>query len=499
MSDLLFSDGKLHINSDLVAKEGSELLTSEASEYLWVVTDKDDKILFGIQSNGNIVGNFPSITLSDDENEYIKDSLRMFPNSKYLPMLQSLNRTVVATGDFDVNSKYYPRKDYKIFNLLTLADIHGDAKRTANFVEFAKQFDEYLNDSIILGDITQNQWNNYVDFNDIEGYDNVLKVIGNHDVYYYFCTFTVNGITNVPSAGDTYYFMAGSTKYTYEVVETNISNGSGTIKCIQYFYRTSRTTGTLLKIDGTGDSEITFTDYLCPTGAGGDAPIEKVFERYMQNIENWGVEYTTNKCYYYKDYTDEKIRLIVLDDYDISTEQTNWLTNILMGENNENSALALGLHVIIAAHQLVVTVSKRTLWECPFTNYDDKFATHDTYAYLAVPGIVDQFQQAGGIFVTYIFGHYHIDMIGECKDYPNQIFIVYPIGNQTSHIASDTLKTDTGEMQNQFTVTSVDTKTKTIRLLRIGATYNRYLMKRESIAISYEDDNRKIVSYEYNH
>ena len=63
---------------------------------------------------------------------------------------------------------------------------------------------------------------------------------------------------------------------------------------------------------------------------------------------NWGangtLSITSNKCYYYKDYTNAKVRLIVLDCMHENSAQLTWLNNTLA------SAKSANMHVLIANH-----------------------------------------------------------------------------------------------------------------------------------------------------
>ena len=53
------------------------------------------------------------------------------------------------------------------------------------------------------------------------------------------------------------------------------------------------------------------------------------FNQFFGDIESWGVTYTSAKRYYYKDFSDEKVRLIVLDYTHFDNEQELWLQQVL--------------------------------------------------------------------------------------------------------------------------------------------------------------------------
>lgn len=476
MNDLFYKDGVLKAECTLDT-QGNEYYNAEDNpEYIKVVTDDNGRILYGVRKNGEFVW-AKGILATDVEKQRLIDDMSKYPTQKYLPLMASLKRTVVLSGTPDTN--------YETLNIATLADIHNGVYCLENFMEFVLKYKKYINDSIVLGDIAGTDWKQYDNLDDVTGYRNVLKVLGNHDNIRYSVTFTVTGVTVSPSIGAVYK----ESSHTHTVAEVNIVNGEGTIKCIMNDYDVN-STGTLIKIEGEGDDTITFTAFSFES-----APVEKCFERYFSNIENWGVHYETNKCYYYKDYELANIRLIVLDCIHITNEQKEWLQYILMGNGNSESALALGLHVVIAQHIPIGAYSDKTLWDCNFTSYDLRYHDHESVAFDAVKTYVDNFQKAGGIFVTYMFGHYHVDEVGTYEEggYPDQTFIVYANGKYYGYW-KDTEGVEGTDFDSQFTITSIDTRCRLIRLLRIGATYNRHLMHRESIVISYADGERKIVS-----
>lgn len=477
----------LSINSGEVDVDGYHVKNdAENPEYIKVVTDDEGKLIYGVKKDGSLWC-AKGVMADEDIKNFIADKMDEFPDSKYVPLLESLNRTVVVQTGGVIN----PDTTYKTLNLLTLADIHNSTPELSRFVGFANKYKDYLDDSIILGDIAGVSWVSYTDWDEtVEGYGKVLKVLGNHDVYERYATFTVSGVSVVPVAGAKYRH---NNYHSFTVKEVDITDGSGTIKCYQDEYSQNTTSGTLTKESGTGDDTITFSNVVI-----SDATVEDCYNRYLKGVRTWGVSYIPNKCYYYKDYAKANVRLIVIDCMYFDDEQKEWLQDVLYGENNDNSALTLGRHVIIASHIQVGPFSSKKPWDCNFTYTDINVNIHNTTATNIVKTYVDTFQQRGGVFITYMFGHHHIDEIGDytknpSESYPNQIYIKYP--TRSGGTSADTIELEGNpEYENVFTVTSIDTRLKLIRLLRIGVVFNRHLVHRESIVISYEDDNRRVVS-----
>ena len=386
----------------------------ESPEFVGVWLDSDNKILLGIQSDGNIVFD---ACIPNQIKEYIEQRLSKqenFPFNVYLPVVKSLKRTIINS------STALPSTDYVPYSLLVCADMHNYTDGIKRVVEFAQQYATYLgvtylDDSIILGDIVANSWTQYNNWEfNVQGYNSILKVIGNHDV----------------------------SKY----------NDSAT-----------------------------------------DATEAQSFSRYMHNIQNWGVQYQSDKCYYYKDYNQSNVRLIVLDCMHQSQEQRDWLEYILYGENNNDSALVLGRHVIICRHIPIgnLDTNNFTPLDCNFSSLDFPYLPHDMNE-PEILSIVNNFQNAGGVFVTYLYGHYHHDVIGSYNNYPRQSFIVFPAGVETD-FWKDVIFDKDNSFRDQFTIFSIDTKMKFIRLYRIGAYFDRHLVHRGSLVLGY-DNNLKVIN-----
>jgi len=387
--------------------------STDNPEYAIMLVDKYDKIIYAIRKNGEICSISDS-SISSKEKAFLKDSVLEYPTSKYLPIMQSLKLTAINenTGG--------PDSGYSTLTLSVMSDIHNDTLSLKRYVDFTNQYKAYIDDSIILGDIAGSQWNQYTDWNSIIGYNTMLKVVGNHDVFNY---------------------------------------------------------------DGNASPYSNRAHW---------APASACYERYMYNIQNWNVNYQENKCYYYKDYPSANIRLIVMDFFHFDSEQASWLQSILYGENNQNSALSLGRHVLIATHiPEGADSSVFDFFDCNF-NCKDSTSLHcnGTNNNLS---IVDNFQNAGGIFICYLFGHEHRDFIGNYTNYPRQTFIIFPTGKQMN-TWRDTIFTSGTIFENQFTIFSVDSNKRFIRLYRVGAEYDRNMIHKGSIVIDYHEDCRKVIA-----
>lgn len=308
--------------------------------------------------------------------------------------------------------------------LLHYSDIHNDIVNLNRIIEFQKKYSSYLNDVLLTGDIAGGSWPDYSE----SGFNNSiykghLRIIGNHDVY----------------------------NYNNSAIEA-----------------------------GKPYNDI---DYW--------ATEAEAYARYMEGIGNWGVTYQQDKCYWYKDYADQNIRLIGLDYMLWNNDQAEWLTNVL------TSAKTAGKYVICTVHAPIqATAGKKDIItempgvKCAFNSITDIAAGgEDAYktAHLkAMADAVQDFIDGGGNFVCWLCGHEHTDYCGVSTEYPDQIIIGISCAI-TSEYWSDITRVVREKSQDLFNIISFDTVTKTIRVFRIGANISRFMQKRESMCIDWEN------------
>lgn len=92
-------------------------------------------------------------------------------------ILQNLKKTKLGSNGQSDNS-------YSRLLLLTASDIHNDVERLKRMVKFHKTFPEYIDDAFICGDITGSSMEEWTgEFNNVEGFENILLSVGNHDTY----------------------------------------------------------------------------------------------------------------------------------------------------------------------------------------------------------------------------------------------------------------------------------------------------------------------------
>lgn len=204
-------------------------------------------------------------------------------------------------------------------------------------------------------------------------------------------------------------------------------------------------------------------------------------------IGSWGaVSHPEGTSYYYKDYTAQNIRLIVLDVmlYNNAgaeaTAQTSWLSNVLA------TAVTNGLHVLIAVHS---PHGGSLPIPCSFTRRGQGIMP--TYSDCDTPQVViDTVANAinsGLHFIGYICGHTHQDAIWDATGDRSQLMYCVTcaaVSYAPQWTDSDQWRT---EEQDAANVLVIDTVTHLIKIIRMGgANRAEYLQTRDTLMIDYE-------------
>lgn len=216
-------------------------------------------------------------------------------------------------------------------------------------------------------------------------------------------------------------------------------------------------------------------------------------------VSNWGVTGASGQTYYYKDYTDNKVRLIVLDIMHQSADQLSWFVSTLA------SARTANLHVIVAVHSRPhwQFTSHQTAWDDKplvpsyTAGYSDTSAStypenlSDDYA-----DAVDDFMTAGGFFVCWIHGHTHHKMFAQLQTHPNQLDVsVENAGIPDFAWTYAKARIDGTKSEDCFNVIGIDTDSNVLRIMAVGATYDRFM--RHADAISYNYNTHTILTEDY--
>ena len=200
------------------------------------------------------------------------------------------------------------------------------------------------------------------------------------------------------------------------------------------------------------------------------------------HINKWGVIHDGNTahCYYYKDY-EQKLRLICIDAMGYDAEQDQWLANTLLSAKNS------GLSVVVASHMLCNQIDG---FHCNYSSRTNGIIApnigYNIGNYLEhATSTVQSFIDDGGVFVCWLLGHTHRDVIGKVHD-TNQLVILVDTaqyGNGTSN--EDTVHVKNTRSQDSFQVVSVNTIHKTITVYKVGCNRDKWGRKKDSICLDY--------------
>lgn len=284
--------------------------------------------------------------------------------------------------------------------LLHFSDIHGSATNLKRMIELLDSLGALVDDAICTGDMVNNSFSDGFDWWNVDGAENILLCIGNHDV----------------------------------------------------------------------------TDGVDYNNYGGTTPEGAYNTYFAPYIANWNVNHTGTLTYYYKDFSDKKIRLIALDYLltgDEANSQNTWLQTVLADAQTNDYTVVIIQHCPVSNQRLIdsgFTMLGRTSSQTFPVMYQQSVKT---------------FMDNGGKFACYLTGHTHWDMICYNNDFPDQLCICVSCAITTGR-DGDQYRDYNTKAQDAANVVVIDTTTKTVKLIRVGADMDYYLRPRNELAISYE-------------
>ena len=203
---------------------------------------------------------------------------------------------------------------------------------------------------------------------------------------------------------------------------------------------------------------------------------------------NWGITHTSGTSYYYKDYADQKVRLIVLDvmiysiyesDESLKTAQAAWLNGLL------SDAITNDLHVLIATH---APHGGAVAEQCSFSKFGQ--GTMPTLGDCDTPQvIIDAVESAissGLHFIGYLVGHTHQDNIWDAENNGHQMMycITCAAVSQTAQWTNSDQYRSTSE--DAYNIVTIDTTNTLVKIVRGGgANIDDHMRTRKAICIDY--------------
>lgn len=252
--------------------------------------------------------------------------------------------------------------------------------------------------------------------------------------------------------------------------------------------------------------------------------IEPYLSEWNLTTPNGGTPHINGKSYYFKDFLEEKIRLIVIYEYETDFEldtnnttrlkyhrafrafrqsQIDWIIDSLLTTPS-------GWGVMIAKHQMEYADNN----DNPFNSYFLRGnSAQSTYVGNILPDIIQAFmdkskinksyQQTGGVvttlnaeadfsnsgaeFICYLSGHTHLDSIHYLRDYPKQLELTIGCDNTNYTHGSDMAQIAGTKTEDVINVCSVDRNRGYIYVVRIGADMSYTCQRRDILAIKYRN------------
>lgn len=230
--------------------------------------------------------------------------------------------------------------------------------------------------------------------------------------------------------------------------------------------------------------------YASGSSIYASAPIADTYQILFGNadVSEWGATFgsTENAMYYYKDFADSGIRLIVIDQYYWDATEASWLDTVL------SDALTRGLWVITAMHTVTGEL----------TNIGSSFFTKDAWGTEAgglnastVGAKLASFVSSGGVHICHLSGHYHHDKIGLTSDGLLEIIVECNMRPDTGSIHSewdDSARVRGNKSWDAFNYVSVNRELGLIKIVRIGCNIDDHMQSKK--VLCYDFVNRQIVS-----
>ncbi len=221
--------------------------------------------------------------------------------------------------------------------------------------------------------------------------------------------------------------------------------------------------------------------------AGGTIKLDKadVIDTLFNKTDNWNVNYMGGSAVntsYYRDFHDQKVRFIVLDNYVDEESQAVWLKNLL------DDANARGYHVLTSMHEPTAKIVDpiNTSFHCNI----EQTAAFRTSAFDKVIG---DFIKDGGNFIANLTGHWHLDFAGYTENGVLNLSVEIASAGAVGSEQLDgrpQLQGDRG--YDAFNVINVNTDDGVLEIVRIGN--NSDSESREKTTLKYDYIKNVIIA-----
>ena len=212
------------------------------------------------------------------------------------------------------------------------------------------------------------------------------------------------------------------------------------------------------------------------------------FKRY---IDQWKVVQPENaeaegKCYWYKDYQ-KHLRLIGIDCmYWNDPKQLEWFKATLEDACSKKLKIAIATHVPPDSNKFVECAFTTIDYSAGVKKYDGGDSDLDKYV-----EAVDTFIENGGIFVSWICGHAHRDMIMFANSKQKQLIIVIECATDfmwwtdANHVRGT-------ETAAAWEIIAIESHTNILKIVRFGNNFDHQM--RHKGTLCYDFINHKIIA-----
>ena len=334
--------------------------------------------------------------------------------------------------------------------------------------------------------------------------DLIDDILNTGDVAHYCAAQSVNGNIVSPFSSDVSYSAGDFLTYSgYLYKVTRAFSGVMKISYCQYWGR-ERYVQSLERyfeiplgkksifVIGNHDTAVcNYTAVETTTTNYTGLPKADAISRYYTNIDQWNVRRPSeNVCYFYKDYTGQKIRLICLDVQYWDSTELSWLEATLA------SARTSGFAVVIAAHCIPDDIDGYT--DTNFTNYpapnnSDSYTSFGNYTKGAAVPAIESFISNGGEFICWLCGHNHRNRFAKCTNSPNITVIqIENAGNFNATLHNNDRTGVDVYSRTCANVVSFNTADKLIKMVRFGTDIDSYMRKTDFLCFDYA--NHQIIT-----
>ena len=219
-------------------------------------------------------------------------------------------------------------------------------------------------------------------------------------------------------------------------------------------------------------------------GKPTNATTKETYNAVFSDTENWDVVFGDEAyaTYYYKDFYESGVRLIVLNDQQWTDAQGQWLSEVLVDANQN------GLAVITASHMSAGYMAIPV--ESSFTPVDNNSSFSYWWGGKDIGPYIVEFKNNGGEHIAHLCGHNHFDDIGYTKE--GILNIQLECASSTPGERLESVRVKGTKSFDCFNVMAVDVNTKRIKIVRIGCNSNAALQGKT--VFSYDYENKKVIA-----